>query len=102
MFIIAPLKEATNLINGAYNGLINKVLPTPIYKYGHLIYNINGSATITIKVSTDNVNWLQVYSQTLSNVSGSQMIELIGLFVEIEINANVNAGSFVSFVRSSI
>ena len=101
MIIIAPLKEATNLINGAYSGLISKVLPTPIYKYGYLIYNINGSATITVKVSTDNVNWLQVYSQTLSNVAGSQVIELIGLFVEIEINATVDVGSFVSFIRSS-
>jgi len=102
MFIIAPLKEATNLINGAYSGLISKVLPTQVYKYGYLIYNINGTATITIKVSTDNVNWLQVYSQTISNTSGSQTIELIGLFVKIEIDANVSAGSFVSFVRSSI
>jgi len=101
MMIIAPLKEATNLINGAYSGYINKVLPTQVYKYGHLIYNINGSATITVKISTDNVNWLQVYSQTLSNVSGSQVIELIGLFVKIEINATVGVGSFVSFVRSS-
>jgi len=102
MFIIAPLKEATNLINGAYSGVINKVLPTQIYKYGYLIYNINGSATITIKVSTDNANWLQVYSQTLNNVSGMQTIELVGLFVKIEIDANVDVGSFVSFVRSSI
>jgi len=102
MQIIAPLKEATNLINGVYNGSISKVLPTQIYKYGYLIYNINGTATITIKVSADNVNWLQVYSQTLSNVFGSQVVELIGLFVKIEIDANVDAGSFVSFVRSSI
>jgi hypothetical protein len=102
MQIIAPLKEANNLINGAFNGLINKVFSTQVYKYGYLIYNINGSATITIKVSADNVNWLQVYSQTLSNVAGSQVVELIGLFVKIEINANVDVGSFVSFVRSSI
>jgi hypothetical protein len=102
MQIIAPLKEAINLINGAFSGLINKVLPTQVYKYGYLIYNIKGTATITIKVSTDNVNWLQIYSQTLSNVSGSQVVELIGLFVKIEINANVDVGSFVSFVRSSI
>ena len=102
MQIIASLKEATNLINGAFNGSISKVLPTQVYKYGYLIYNINGTATITIKVSTDNVNWLQVYSQILSNVSGSQVVELIGLFVKIEIDANVEAGSFVSFVRSSI
>jgi len=102
MFIIAPLKEATNLINGVYSGLISKVLPTQVYKYGYLIYNINGSATITIKVSTDNVNWLQVYFQTISNISGSQVIELTGLFVKIEIDANVSTGSFVSFVRSSI
>jgi hypothetical protein len=102
MQIIAPLKEATILVKGSFDGLVNKVFSTQVYKYGYLLYKINGTVTITVSISVDQSNWVQVYSQTITDASGVQAIELVGLFVKIEIDASLNNDSFIAFVRASI
>jgi hypothetical protein len=102
MQIIAPLKEGIVLVKGSFNGLINKVFSTQIDKYGYLIYKVSGTVTITIYISIDQSNWVQIYSQTITDASGWQAIDLVGLFVKIEIDATMNDDSFIAFVRSSI
>jgi hypothetical protein len=101
MQVIAPLKEAIVLIKGPFTGLVSKVLSMQIYKYGYLLYDVKGRATVTVFVGWDHVNWVQVYSQTIVNSSGWQMVELVGLLVKIIIDADVEEGSFITFIRSS-
>jgi len=102
MQLIAPLKEAVVLVKGNFNGFVSKVFSTQVYKNGYLIYKVDGVASVVVYISVDQSNWVQVYSQMISNASGWQAIELVGLFVKIEITATLNSGSFIAFVRSSI
>ncbi|DAD54592.1 TPA: hypothetical protein [Aquificae Conch Spring virus] len=102
MQIVTPLKEAVVLVKGSFSGRIDKVFSTQVYKYGYLLYDIKGQATVTVYLGWDNVNWIQAYFRTINNSSGWQVIELVGLSVRIVIDANLQEGSFITFVRSSI